>query len=82
MTQQARVQKWGNSLAVRIPKPFAVQIGLEQNALVNLSVEDGKLLLEPIERPSYMLAELLSQITDDNLHGEIETGSAVGNEAW
>ncbi len=78
---QARIQKWGNSLAVRIPKPFALEIGLEQNSLVAVSISEGKLVLEPV-KPVYSLEELLAQVTQDNLHQEIETGSAVGSEAW
>ena len=78
---QARIQKWGNSLAIRIPKPFALEVGLEQNSLVVVSVSEGKLVLEPV-KPSYSLEELLAQVTPDNLHQEIEMGLPVGNEAW
>jgi antitoxin MazE len=79
---QARVQRWGNSLAVRIPKPFAQEIGLEQNSLVTVSISEGKLLLEPILEPTYTLEQLLAEVTDDNLHQEIETGPTVGHEVW
>jgi antitoxin MazE len=79
---QARVQRWGNSLAVRIPKPFALEVGLEQNSVVSVSISKGKLILEPMLKPQYTLKQLLAEITTDNLHHEIETGSAVGNEAW
>lgn len=78
---QARIQKWGNSLAIRIPKPFALEVGLAQNSLVIVSVSEGKLVLEPV-RPSYSLEELLAQVTPDNLHQEIETGLPVGSEVW
>jgi antitoxin MazE len=78
---QARIQKWGNSLAIRIPKPFALEIGLEQNSLVTVSIEEGKLLLEPA-KPTYSLEEMLTKVTKDNVHHEVETGPAVGNEAW
>ena len=78
---QTRIQKWGNSLAIRIPKPFALEVGLEQNSLVVVSVSEGKLVLEPV-KPSYSLAELLAQVTEDNIHQETETGPAVGNEVW
>ncbi len=78
---RARIRKWGNSLAIRIPKPFALEMGLEQDSWVELSVSEGKLLLKPV-KSSYTLEELLSGVTDDNLHGEIETGAVVGNEAW
>ena len=78
---EARVQKWGNSLAIRIPKPYALEIGLEQNSLVTVSIEDGRLFLEPIQ-PTYSLEDLLAAVTEDNLHSEVETGAAVGNEVW
>ena len=79
---QARVQRWGNSLAIRIPKPFALEIGLEQNTLVTVSIAEGKLLLEPVVEPKYTLEQLLADVTEDNLHREVETGQAVGNEVW
>lgn len=79
---QTRIQKWGNSLAIRIPKSFAAQIGLEQDSEVELTLLDGKLVLVPIEPSRLALAELLAQITDDNLHSEISSGDAVGNEVW
>ena len=79
---QARVQRWGNSLAIRIPKPFAREIGLEQNTLVTVSISEGKLLLEPVVEPRYTLEQLLAEVTTDNLHHEIETGQVLGNEAW
>jgi antitoxin MazE len=78
---QTQIQKWGNSLAIRIPKPFAIEVGLEQNSTVTASVIDGKLVLEPV-KPIYTLVELLAQVTPENLHQEVETGAAVGNEAW
>ena len=45
---QTRIQKWGNSLAIRIPKPFAIEVGLEQNSVVEVTVSEGRLLLEPV----------------------------------
>ena len=79
---QARVHRWGNSLAIRIPKPFALEIGLEQNTLVIVTISEGKLLLEPIVEPKYTLEQLLAEVTEDNLHHEVDTGEAVGNEVW
>ena len=77
-----RIQKWGNSLAIRIPKSFAAEVGLDQDSEVELSLVDGKLVLMPITRQPILLAALLAQITDDNLHSEVSTGDAVGNEGW
>lgn len=77
---QARVQKWGNSLAVRIPKSFASQSHLNQNSLVDMSVEDGRIILVPVPQPAMTLAGLLEGVTAENLHGETETGASVGAE--
>ena len=79
---KTRVQKWGNSLALRIPKPFASEIGLERNSTVEISLVDGRLVVAPVVEPVLTLEHLLAQVTEDNLHGEIETGPAVGKEAW
>ena len=79
---QARVQKWGNSLALRIPKSFASQSHLKQNVLVEMSVEDGKIILSPVPEPELTLAQLLESISTENLHGEMETGNPVGRETW
>ncbi|HUV93601.1 MAG TPA: AbrB/MazE/SpoVT family DNA-binding domain-containing protein [Anaerolineae bacterium] len=79
---RARVQKWGNSLALRIPKPFATEIGLQRNSPVEVSLVDGRLVIVPVVEPAFTLEGLLAQVSEDNLHGEIETGPAVGKEAW
>jgi antitoxin MazE len=76
------VQKWGNSLALRIPKSFAQEAGLKEQSAVELSVVDGKLVVIAESRPVYTLQELLARVTADNLHGEVDTGPAVGGEAW
>ncbi len=78
---QTRIQKWGNSLAVRIPKSFAAEVKLEQDTLVDVSVQGDGLVLTPI-RPVYTLDQLLAQVTEQNLHPEQEIGPAVGREAW
>jgi len=76
------VQKWGNSLAVRIPKVVAADAKLAQYSLVELSLEDGRLVVTPVARPAQSLNELLTRITDENIHSEVDWGPAVGKEAW
>ena len=78
---ETRVQKWGNSLALRIPKPFANQIGLEPNSPVELSLRGAELVIVPVKSPGLKLDDLLAQVTEYNLHGEVDTGPAVGSEA-
>jgi antitoxin MazE len=79
---KTRVQKWGNSLALRIPKSFAEEAGLHADAAVELSLVNGRLVVQPIRPQPLTLEELLRGITDDNLPGEWETGPAVGKEVW
>jgi antitoxin MazE len=78
---KTRVQKWGNSLAVRIPKAFAQEAGLLEDAPVDLSIIDGKLVVQPATG-ALKLADLLRGVTDQNLHGEWDTGRAAGREVW
>jgi len=78
----SRIQKWGNSLALRIPKSFADETGLESGSVVEIDVVAGQLVITPVQRGVYELETLLAQITDANLHREIDTGDAVGNEVW
>jgi antitoxin MazE len=79
---KTRVQKWGNSLALRIPKSFATEAGLDRDSSVEVSLIDGKLTIVPDTRPKFTLKQLLSQVTNENLHHEVDTGPAMGNEAW
>ena len=77
-----KVQKWGNSLALRIPKAFARDAQLENDSLVEITIVEGQIIITPVEAPSWTLEELLAGINKKNMHREIETGSAVGNEIW
>ena len=79
---QTKVQKWGNSLAVRIPKPFVKEAHLAYGTSVDLSVDDGKIVINPLAEPVYCLADLLKSVTKRTLHAEVDTGDAVGREAW
>ena len=78
---KVKVQKWGNGLAVRIPKTFAIQTEIEQDSLVDLSVLEGSIIVKPEkQKPRYTLEKLLEGITEENLHGEIDFGEPVGKE--
>ena len=79
---KTRIQKWGNSLALRIPKSFAVEVGLEKDAPVEVSLVNGKLVITPVSEPELKLDDLLAQVTEENLHQEVDTSPAMGNEIW
>ena len=74
------IKKWGNSLALRIPKDIATTLSIEYNSKMELSIVDGALVLRP--QKSSRLESLISQINSGNLHNEIETGESIGNEEW
>ncbi len=79
---RTRVQKWGDSLAMRIPKSFASEIGIDNDSPVEISLADGKLIVVPTRRSGPSLEELLDHVTDENLHRELTTGPAAGDKAW
>ena len=79
---KVQVRKWGNSLAVRIPKAFAADLGVAQDSSVELSVENGCLLIRPSVAPKYALEALLASVAPANLHNEIDLSPAMGKEAW
>ncbi len=77
----SRIQKWGNSLAVRIPKTFAQEVGLAEDSNVEISAEDGRIVVAPA-KPEWHLSQLISGITAANTHREIVWGKSSGSEAW
>ncbi|MDO8834910.1 MAG: AbrB/MazE/SpoVT family DNA-binding domain-containing protein [Vicinamibacterales bacterium] len=79
---QTKIQKWGNSLGLRIPRAVAVAVGVDVGAEVALSVRDGDLIVRPTRRAKYRLDDLVRKITPKNLHREVDTGTPVGREVW
>jgi len=79
---QTTIRKWGNSLAVRIPKAFIKEAHVAYGTAVDLSIDDGKIVINPLRETEYRLEDLLKGVTKRNLHAEIETGKAVGREVW
>ncbi len=77
-----RVQKWGNSLAVRIPKALAQDVHLKGDSLVEISLVAGRIIVTPVKAPNWTLEGLLAGISERNIHREVQTGSAVGEERW
>ncbi len=76
---KAVIQKWGNSLAIRLPKAFAVQLGITEGREVDMNMAKDGLHISPAKES---LEELLAKITPENLHGETMTGIPVGREIW
>lgn len=79
---RTRIQRWGHSLALRIPKAVAVDAGLVSASEVDVTLVDGKVIVTPVAGEPFTLDHLLARVTDDNRHGEILTGPAAGQEVW
>ncbi len=79
---QLTVKKWGNSASVRIPAAIMEATHLKLDDLVDVREENGRIIIEPLAHKTYELNALLAGITPENLHAEVNTGPAVGNEVW
>ncbi len=77
---ETKIQKWGNSLAVRLPKAFAEQTGIENGSKVHMILDDGKITLFPVINRALLLDRLLEEIDESNLHQPIDFGAPMGKE--
>ncbi len=75
-----RIQKWGNSLGLPIPKALAEDVHLAEGVQVDVSVENGRIVVVPIRKSDYDLNMLLDQVTPENVHEEVDFGRAVSRE--
>ncbi|MCA9822712.1 MAG: AbrB/MazE/SpoVT family DNA-binding domain-containing protein [Dehalococcoidia bacterium] len=80
---RGKVSRWGNSLAVRIPKAIAEEAGIAENAVVEIRNEDTGIVVEPTrDSDDPTLDELLEGLTPDKVHGEFDWGPPAGKEVW
>jgi antitoxin MazE len=82
VVMQTRIQKWGNSLGVRIPRGLAEEVGLGAGTEVSLSAKDGELVVKPALTTRLSLDDLLAGVSESNIHSSVNTGSAVGAEIF
>lgn len=78
---KATIQKWGNSLALRIPAVVAREISVGEGDSVELKVGRDSLVIRPTQRV-YRLEDLVKGITAKNQHTETDWGRPVGKEIW
>ncbi len=79
MGTKSHISKWGASLAVRIPRPIADQWGVQEGSAIEILSRGDQVVLR---KKPYDLADMLAEVTPDNLHPEQDTGRAEGNEVW
>lgn len=76
------IKPWGNSVGIRLPQAVTKKAGVGVGQQLDISLEDGRIVLTPVKKESVDLDSLLSRITSDNLHSSVDTGEAQGNEEW
>ncbi len=81
-SMRVKIKKWGNSLALRIPKAFADQSKIYENEFVDISLENNRIFIEPLELRDYSLKEMSSAINKLNVHKEMDFGKIEGKELW
>jgi antitoxin MazE len=80
ITMKVSIKKWGNSFAIRIPKTIAEDAHLENGSEVDISIANGRIVLNPIPTEKITLDSLIAGITEENKHHEIDTGLPIGKE--
>jgi antitoxin MazE len=78
---QVLVKKWGNSASVRIPVSVMEATQLKLDDPVEVRVDAGRIIIEPVRTQIFALDELLAGISPENLHAEVDFGAPVGKEA-
>jgi antitoxin MazE len=81
-TVRAFIRKWGNSLALRIPKAFAADANFGEGTPVELTLVDGRLIVAPVRAPRVSLRRLLARVRREQLHEETAWGARAGKEPW
>ena len=79
---EAKVKKWGKSLGVRLPKALSSKAGITEGTDIELEIEGDKITIVPRPKKDYTLDELLSMVSEENIHYEIQTNGPLGNEIW
>ena len=77
-----KIQKWGNSLGIRLPKEIANNQDLIAGSVVKVSTEDKKIIIERVNKPRYTIEALVAGINKDNLHEATDWGEPRGKEIW
>jgi antitoxin MazE len=77
---KAKIQRWGNSLALRLPKAVTESLCLEEGSMVAIEERDAQLVVKPVHH--YRLDELLASVRKDQVHAEVSWGPPRGRESW
>lgn len=79
---RVQVKKWGNSASVRIPAAVMAAASVKLDQTVDVREEGGRIVIEPMQTPSYNLDDLLADMTPDTFPEDLDFGAPVGRETW
>ena len=79
---RVQIQKWGNSLAFRIPKVFAKETNLSQGSTVDIGIKEKCIIVKPLTEKKFKLKNLLAGVNKSNTHHEVDFGERKGMEVW
>jgi antitoxin MazE len=83
MEARIKIQKWGNDLGINIPMVIANGLSLREGLYVDIKKNGNRLIIEPLEMNiSFSLTDMLNEITENNVHQCVDTGTPIGNEIW
>lgn len=82
MKTTTRVKQWGNSLAIRVPKSIAQDLGISNDSSIQIISDGTSAIIKPRRQVPVTLHELIDQVTPDNVHSEVDWGEPVGSELW
>jgi antitoxin MazE len=83
MEATIKIQKWGSGLGINIPTVIANGLSLKEGLHVRVKENGSRIIIEPSKANiSYSLTDMLNEITEDNIHNSVETGTPIGNEIW
>ena len=79
---KTKLRKWDDDLALKIPKRYAAEMRLEEGSAVNVSFENGQMIVKSASKQNWTLQGLLAGVTEQNIHHEIDFGFPKGHEVW
>jgi antitoxin MazE len=76
-----KIVRWGNSMAVRLPKVILRDVGLQEGDALVIGARNGAIVAKPVKKKP-ALKDLLAKISPENVHEEVDWGKRKGREAW
>lgn len=77
-----QVKKWGNSASVRIPAALMTSASIKLDQTVDIRVESGRLVIEPVLACVYNLDAMVAQMVPETFHDDSDFGAPIGGEIW